>query len=72
MGSIRVLIAVLALIGLTSAWYTDYLPALIAVPAAVALVIWGLDLDWRRKKMLADVKAQMKERDGRRAEQPKA
>jgi uncharacterized membrane protein len=61
--AIRILIAVLSLIGLGLGWHLTLISAWIAAPVAVALVIWGLDLDWRRKKRVADEKVLSKERE---------
>jgi hypothetical protein len=58
--------AVLAMVAFT--WQLGSLPGWIAVPSAAALLIWGLDLDWRRKKGVADARAATRERDTRRAE----
>lgn len=63
----RFLIAMMALIILAMTWQADRLPAWIAVSAVVALAIWGLNLDWRRKKKVADARAAHKEREERRA-----
>ncbi len=63
MTAIRIPIAALSLIGLGLCWHLTLVSAWIAVPVAVALVIWGLDLDWRRKKRVADEKVLIKERE---------
>ncbi|MFL0356619.1 hypothetical protein ACI5KX_09060 [Erythrobacter sp. GH1-10] len=70
MKALRIVTAVIALIMVAMTWQASRLPGWIAVPAVAALVIWGLNLDWRRKKRLADVKAANSERDKRRADEP--
>lgn len=69
MRTLRIGIAVALFVMVAVTWQVGSLPGWIAVPSVAALLIWGLDLDWRRKKRVADARAAMRERDDRRAEE---
>jgi fatty acid desaturase len=71
MKALRVLAATLGLLALAAAWYLSHVPTLLAIGTAAALLVWGLDLDWRRKARVARASAQSKERRLRRAVQQK-
>ena len=64
----RLLLATTCQIGLALLWYVNYVPTWVAILSAGSLVIWGLNLDWRRNKREADVRMRTKERQRRRAE----
>lgn len=67
MKTLRIVIAIVILVMVAFTWQVGSLPGWIAVPSVAALLIWGLDLDWRRKKRVADARAATREREDRRA-----
>lgn len=69
MRTLRIGIAVALFVMVAVTWQVGSLPGWIAVPSVAALLIWGLDLDWRRKKRVADARAAARERDDRRAQE---
>lgn len=66
MKTLRFVTAVIALIMVAITWQIGRLPAWIAIPAVAALLVWGLDLDWRRRKRVADARVATREREERR------
>ena len=66
MKTLRIVTALIALVMVAITWEIGRLPAWIAVPAVAALLVWGLDLDWRRKKRVADARVATRQRNERR------
>ena len=65
--ALRVLVAMLGIAALGIAWYLGEAPAWFAILVSVALVIWGFDLDRRRKAKDAVTRAQTDLRNERQA-----
>jgi hypothetical protein len=64
----KLLLAIIGLIGLALGWYLNEIPTWVTLLAGSALVIWGLNLDWRRKERESNERSRTKERRRRRAE----
>jgi len=54
---IRLLFAIGGLAAVGYGWYVDYVPAWIAVPALLSLIVVGMNLDARRNKVAASDRA---------------
>ena len=65
---VRLLIIAAVLAALGYGWHLALVPTWIAALAALSTLIWGFDLDWRRKKRKAEEGAGETSRQLRRTE----
>jgi fatty acid desaturase len=65
---VRLLITAAFLAALGYGWHIALVPTWIAALVALSTLIWGFDLDWRRKKREAEQKGDRTRRQLRRTE----
>lgn len=64
----RLLITAATLAALGYGWHIARIPTWVALLVALSTLIWGFDLDWRRKKRAAEEKVDETRRQLRRTE----